>query len=239
MIAESLVNGASAQLRNMASIGGNLMQRTRCTYFRDRGSACNRRQPGSGCPARVGEHRIHAIFGCSENCIATHASDLVVALVALDAIVNVRGRTGERRFPLHELYRLPGATPHQEHTLSGDELIVSVEIPAGAYTSRSHYLKVRDRESYEFALVSVAAALHEEGGVIRAARLAAGGVGTVPWGLLGAEQALVGQPNGERAWRIAADLSVEGALPLPNNTYKVELLRRTVFRALEQIGGSP
>jgi xanthine dehydrogenase YagS FAD-binding subunit len=116
-------------------------------------------------------------------------------------------------------YRLPGATPHQEHTLSGDELIVSVEIPAGAYTSRSHYLKVRDRESYEFALVSVAAALHEEGGVIRAARLAAGGVGTVPWRLQGVEQALVGQPNGERAWRIAADLSVEGALPLPNNTY--------------------
>jgi xanthine dehydrogenase YagS FAD-binding subunit len=215
------------------------MQRTRCTYFRDPGSACNKRQPGSGCPARVGEHRIHAIFGGSVNCIATHASDLVVALVALDAIVNVRGRTGEHRFPLPELYRLPGATPHQEHTLSGDELIVSVEIPAGAYTSRSHYLKVRDRESYEFALVSVAAALHEEGGVIRAARLAAGGVGTVPWRLHGAEQALVGQPNGERAWRIAANLSVEGALPLPNNTYKVELLRRTVFRALEQIGGSP
>jgi xanthine dehydrogenase YagS FAD-binding subunit len=238
VIAESLLAGASAQLRNMASIGGNLMQRTRCTYFRDPGSACNKREPGSGCPARIGEHCSHAIFGGSDNCIATHASDLTVALVALDAVVNVRGRSGERSFPLHELYRLPGATPHQEHTLSADELIVSLEIPAGAYTSRSHYLKIRDRESYEFALVSAAVAIHVEGGVIVSARLAAGGVGTVPWRLHGSEHALVGQHAGERAWRIAADLSVDGALPLPKNAYKVELLRRTVFRALEQVGGS-
>ncbi len=238
VIAESLLAGASAQLRNMASIGGNLLQRTRCTYFRDPGSACNKREPRSGCPARDGAHRMHAIFGASQDCIATHASDLAVALVALDAILHVRGRAGDRSFLLADLYRLPGTTPHLEHTLGPDEMIVRVDVPAGEHTARSHYLKVRDRVSYEFALVSAAVALHVDGGVIRAARVAAGGVGTIPWRLSGAEDALVGEPVGERAWQAAADRAVEGAQPLTHNAFKVELLKRTVFRALAQVGGA-
>jgi xanthine dehydrogenase YagS FAD-binding subunit len=180
VIVESLLATASPQLRNMASSGGNLLQRTRCTYFRDPGVACNKKQPGSGCPARTGVHRTHAIFGTSEECIATHASDLAVALVALDAILRVRGSAGERSVPLAELYRTPGTTPHLEHTLRADELIVRIDIPAGEYTPRSHYLKVRDRESYEFALVSGAVALHVDDGIIRAARVAAGARGRCP-----------------------------------------------------------
>jgi xanthine dehydrogenase YagS FAD-binding subunit len=221
----------------MASIGGNLLQRTRCTYFRDPGVACNKKQTGAGCPARLGVHRTHAIFGASEVGIATHASDLAVALVALEATLRVRGSAGERSVPLVELYRTPGTTPHLEHTLRADELIVRVDIPAGEYTPRSHYLKVRDRESYEFALVSAAVALHVDGGVIRAARVAAGGVGTVPWRLPRVEEALVGQPSGEQAWRAAATRAGEGAQPLTHNAFKVELLKRTVFRALEHVGG--
>jgi xanthine dehydrogenase YagS FAD-binding subunit len=238
VIAESLLAGASAQLRNMASIGGNLLQRTRCTYFRDPGSACNKREPRSGCPARDGAHRMHAIFGTSQDCIATHASDLAVALVALDAILHVRGRAGDRSVLLADLYRLPGTTPHLEHTLGPDEMIIRIDVPAGGHTARSHYLKVRDRVSYEFSLVSAAVALHVEGGVIRAARVAAGGVGTTPWRLSGAEDALVGEPVGERAWQAAADRAVEGAQPLTHNAFKVELLERTVFRALAQVGGA-
>jgi xanthine dehydrogenase YagS FAD-binding subunit len=237
VIVESLLASASPQIRNMASIGGNLLQRTRCTYFRDPGVDCNKKQPGSGCPARAGVHRTHAIFGASEECSATHASDLAVALVALDAIVRVRGGAGDRNIPLTELYRLPGKTPHLEHTLRADEMIVRIDIPAGEYTSRSGYLKVRDRQSYEFALVSVAAALHVDDGVIRAARLAAGGVGTVPWRLRRVEEALVGQRSGERVWRDAAMRAGEGARPLTDNAFKVELLKRAVLRALEQVGG--
>lgn len=238
VIVESLLASASPQIRNMASIGGNLLQRTRCTYFRDPGVSCNKKQPGSGCPARTGAHRTHAIFGASDDCIATHASDLVVALVALDATLDVRGSTGERSFPLAELYRLPGKTPHLEHTLRADELIVRIAVPAGAHTAHSHYLKVRDRASYEFALVSAAVALDVEGGLIRAARVAAGGVGTVPWRLRDVEKALVGQQSGESAWRSAAARAGEGAQPLTQNAFKVELLKRTVFRALEEVGGN-
>jgi xanthine dehydrogenase YagS FAD-binding subunit len=237
VIVESLLASASPQIRNMASIGGNLLQRTRCTYFRDPGVSCNKKQPGSGCPARTGAHRTHAIFGASDDCIATHASDLVVALVALDATLDVRGSTGERSFPLAELYRLPGKTPHLEHTLRADELIVRIAVPAGAHTAHSHYLKVRDRASYEFALVSAAVALDVEGGLIRAARVAAGGVGTVPWRLRDVEKALVGQQSGESAWRSAAARAGGGAQPLTQNAFKVELLKRTVFRALEEVGG--
>jgi xanthine dehydrogenase YagS FAD-binding subunit len=215
-----------------------LLQRTRCTYFRDPGCACNKREPRSGCAARDGEHRVHAIFGASQDCIATHASDLAVALLALDAILHVRGRAGDRSFLLADLYRLPGTTPHLEHSLGPDEMIVRVDGPAGRHTARSHYLKVRDRVSYEFALVSAAVALHVDGGVIRSARVAAGGVGTVPWRLSGAENALVGEPVGERAWQAAADRAVEGAQPLTHNAFKVELLKRTVFRALAQAGGA-
>jgi xanthine dehydrogenase YagS FAD-binding subunit len=237
VIVESLLASASPQIRNMASIGGNLLQRTRCTYFRDPGVPCNKKQPGSGCPARTGVHRSHAIFGVSDDCIATHASDLAVALLALETIVFVRGSGGERSFPLAELYVLPGKTAHLEHTLRPGELIVRVLVPAGPHTAHSHYLKVRDRASYEFALVSAAVALHTEGGVIRAARVGAGGVGTMPWRLRNVEQALVGQPSREAAWRRAAARASEGAQPLTQNAFKVELLRRTVFRALEEVGG--
>jgi len=237
VIVESLLASASPQIRNMASIGGNLMQRTRCTYFRDPGVSCNKKDHGSGCPARTGTHRSHAIFGTSDDCIATHASDLAVALIALDAFVYVRCSAGEGSFPLAELYRLPGKTPHLEHTLRADELILRIGVPAGPHTAHSHYLKVRDRASYEFALVSAAVALHVEGGVIRAARVAAGGVGTVPWRLRDVEKALVGQRSGEPAWRSAAARAGEGAQPLTQNAFKVELLKRTVFRALAEVGG--
>jgi xanthine dehydrogenase YagS FAD-binding subunit len=237
VITESLLASASPQIRNMASIGGNLMQRTRCTYFRDPGVQCNKKQPGSGCPARTGVHRSQAIFGVSDDCIATHPSDLAVALLALNTIVYVRGSAGERSFPLVKLYLLPGKTPQLEHTLRPGELIVRVLVPAGAYTAHSHYLKVRDRASYEFALVSAAVALHVEGGVIRAARVGAGGVGTMPWRLLNVEKALVGQQSREAAWRSAAARAGEGAQPLTQNAFKAELLKRTVFRALEEVGG--
>jgi xanthine dehydrogenase YagS FAD-binding subunit len=237
VVVESLLASASPQIRNMASIGGNLLQRTRCTYFRDPGVACNKKQPGSGCPARLGVHRTHAIFGASEACIAAHASDLAVAFVALDATLRVRGRDGERRVPLAELYRTPGTTPHLGHTPRADELIVRIDVPAGDYTPRSHDLKVRDCASYAFALVPAAVALHVEDGVIRAARVAAGGVGTVPWRLHRVEDALVGRPNGEPTWHAAAARATAGAQPLLHNAFKVALLPRTVFRALEHVGG--
>jgi xanthine dehydrogenase YagS FAD-binding subunit len=236
LIAEALLEGASPQLRNMASIGGNLLQRVRCPYFRMLDAACNKRSPGTGCAAIGGLHGGHAILGTSDHCIATHPSDLAVALVALDAVVRTRGPDGERAFAVGDLYRLPGETPHLEHTLLPGELIVAVEVPDGAYAGRARYLKVRDRASYEFALVSIGAALAIEDGVIRAARLAVGGVGTRPWRLHAAEAALVGQPAGSAAWQAAAALAIEGARPLAGNHYKVELLRRTVVRALAMTG---
>ncbi len=196
LIVEALVEGASPQLRNMASIGGNLLQRVRCPYFRSLDAACNKRDPGSGCAAIDGVNGGHAILGTSDHCVATHPSDLAVALVALDGVVVLRGPDGERRLPVEDLYRLPGATPQLEHTLNPGELIVAVEVPHGAYAAGARYLKVRDRASYEFALVSVAAALEIEDGMIRAARLAAGGVATRPWRLRASEDALVGRPGG-------------------------------------------
>jgi xanthine dehydrogenase YagS FAD-binding subunit len=236
LIVEALVEGASPQLRNMASIGGNLLQRVRCPYFRTLDAPCNKRDPGSGCAAIDGLNGGHAILGTSDHCVATHPSDLAVALVALDAVVHTRGPEGERSFPVEDLYRLPGATPQLEHTLTRGELIVAVDVPDGPYARRARYLKVRDRASYEFALVSVAAALEVEGGVIRTARLAAGGVGTKPWRLRACEAALVGQPPARSSWQAAADLATEGARPLAGNHFKVELLRRTVVRALEMTG---
>ena len=238
VIVESLLASASPQIRNMASMAGNLMQRTRCMYFRDSGISCNKKQPGSGCPSRTGAHRTQAIFGVSENCIATHASDLAVALVALDATVCVRGCAGERTFPLAEMYCLPGKTPHVEHILRPDELIVSIGVSAEALTVHSHYLKVRDRSSYEFALVSAAVALSVEGSSICAARVAAGGVGTVPWRLPEVEKVLIGQRPDKSTWRAAAACAGDGAQPLTENVFKIELLRRTIFRALEEVGGS-
>jgi xanthine dehydrogenase YagS FAD-binding subunit len=236
LIAEALVEGASPQLRNMASIGGNLMQRVRCPYFRMLDAACNKRDPGSGCSAIEGINGAHAILGTSDYCVATHPSDLAVALVALDATMRVRGPQGERSFPVEELYRLPGSTPQLEHTLGPAELIVEVRVPGGPHARRARYLKVRDRSSYEFALVSAAVALHIEGGVIRHLRIAAGGVGTRPWRMRTSEQALIGKPPERPSFEVAARLAVEGARPLSGNGYKVELLPRTMVRALELAG---
>jgi len=236
LIAESLIEGASPQLRNMASIGGNLLQRVRCPYFRMHDAACNKRTPGSGCAALDGINAGHAILGTSERCVATHPSDVAVALVALDARMTVRGPEGERSLPVEELFRLPGETPHLEHTLKPGELIVEVRVPAGAYARRARYLKVRDRASYEFAVVSAAAALDVRDGIVREARLAAGGVGTRPWRLRDCEAALAGRPAGRAAFEAAAALAAQGARPLHHNAYKVELLPRTVVRALEMAG---
>jgi xanthine dehydrogenase YagS FAD-binding subunit len=233
LIVEALLEGASPQLRNMASIGGNLLQRVRCPYFRTLDAPCNKRAPGTGCAAIEGENRTHAIFGASDHCVATHPSDLAVALVALDAIVRTRGPDGERRFLVEDLYRLPADTPHLEHALMPGELIVAVEVPHGAYARRTQYLKVRDRASYEFALVSVAAALDIANGEVRSARIAAGGVGTKPWRFRASETALVGRRPDADAWRTAADRAIDGARALSGNGYKVELLRRTIIRALE------
>ncbi|HSA80887.1 MAG TPA: xanthine dehydrogenase family protein subunit M [Geminicoccaceae bacterium] len=236
LIAESLIEGASPQLRNMASIGGNLLQRVRCPYFRMLDAPCNKRTPGSGCAAIDGLNAGHAILGTSDHCVATHPSDLAVALVALDATMRVRGPQGERSFPVEELYRLPGDTPHLEHTLLPGELIVEVRVPGGAHGRRARYLKVRDRASYEFALVSAAVALDVEGGVIRTARIAAGGVGTRPWRMRACEELLVGRPPERRAFEAAAQGAAQGARPLQHNHYKVELLPRTIVRALEMVG---
>ncbi len=233
LISEALLEGASPQLRNMASIGGNLMQRVRCPYFRTLDAACNKRVPGSGCAAIDGLNNIHAIFGTSDRCIATHPSDLAVALVALDATVHVRGPKGARQFPVEDLFRLPGDSPHLEHTIAPDELIVEVTVPDGPYARRARYLKVRDRASYEFALVSVGAALELDGTTVRSVRLAAGGVGTKPWRLRSSEAAIVGQRAGRETWELAAARAIEGAKPASGNGYKVELLRRTVIRTLE------
>jgi xanthine dehydrogenase YagS FAD-binding subunit len=233
LVAESLVEGASPQLRNMASIGGNLLQRVRCPYFRMLDAPCNKRTPGSGCAAIDGLNAGHAILGTSDHCVATHPSDLAVALVALGATMRVRGPQGGRSFPVEQLYRLPGDTPHLEHTLQPGELIIDVRVPGGAHSRRARYLKVRDRASYEFALVSTAAALDIEDGVIRQVRLAAGGVGTRPWRLRGSEDALIGKAPDRQAFRAAAQLALEGARPLSGNHYKIELLPRTIVRALE------
>jgi xanthine dehydrogenase YagS FAD-binding subunit len=222
LIVETLIAGASPQLRNMASIGGNLLQRVRCPYFR--------------LLAIDGVNGGHAILGTSDHCIAAHPSDLAVSLVALDATMRVQGPDGERIFPVEELFRLPDATPHLEHTLRPGELITQVHIPGGPHAHGARYLKVRDRSSYEFALVSAAAALHIEDGVIRAARLACGGVGTRPWRMRASEAALVGQAPNRQVFETAARLALDGATPREGNRFKLELLPRTMVRALEMAG---
>ncbi|MEW6149814.1 MAG: xanthine dehydrogenase family protein subunit M [Pseudomonadota bacterium] len=237
LISESLIEGASPQLRNMASIGGNLLQRVRCPYFRMLDASCNKRSPGSGCAARDGLNAGHAILGTSDHCVATHPSDVAVALVALDATMRVRGPKGERTFPVEELFRLPGDTPHLEHTLLPGELIVEVRVPGGPDGRRARYLKVRDRASYEFALVSAAAALDVVDGVIRGARLAVGGVGTRPWRMRAVEAALIGKVPDRQVFETAARSALEGAHPLSGNHYKLELLPRTIVRAFEMTGG--
>jgi xanthine dehydrogenase YagS FAD-binding subunit len=239
MITEALELSASAQLRNMASIGGNLMQRPRCLYFRDVSAPCNRRDPGSGCAAIGGRNRTHAILGTSEQCVATHPSDLAVALVALDAVVVARNTGGERRIAIADFYRQPGTTPEQEHTLRPGELIVAVDVPIGPEARRSGYLKVRDREAYEFALASAAVALDIAAGTVHTARVAVGGIATVPWRLPAVELALRGQPVSAEVFRNAASLAADGAKPLSENGFKVELVKRTVERQLATVAAIP
>jgi len=239
MIVESLIEGASPQLRNMASIGGNLLQRVRCPYFRMLDTACNKRDPGAGCAAFGGLNAGHAILGISENCAATHPSDVAVALVALDASLRVRGPEGERSFMVESLFRLPEDTPHLEHTLRPGELILDVRVPSGAHSRRARYLKIRDRASYEYAVVSVAAALSLERGVIRTAHIAAGGVGTKPWRLRSVEQSLVGTLANRNSYKAAASMATLGAKPLSHNHHKMELLPRTIVCTLEMVGELP
>ncbi|MGW3725046.1 FAD binding domain-containing protein [Streptomyces sp. NPDC000851] len=236
VVSEALELSASAQLRNMATIGGNIMQRTRCTYFRDVTADCNKRVPGSGCAAREGFNRTHAILGTSASCVATHPSDVAVAFAALEAQVHLLGPDGERTVPFADFLLRPGTTPHREQALGRGELITSVDIPALSRPLKSGYLKVRDRQSYEFALSSAAVALHVSGGVIREAKVAAGGVGTVPWKLPAVERALTGKRPSDRLWAEAAAAAAEGARPLKNNRFKVDLLQRTVERQLRTVG---
>ncbi|WP_230194138.1 FAD binding domain-containing protein [Streptomyces coriariae] len=238
VISEALELSASAQLRNMATIGGNIMQRTRCTYFRDVTAACNKREPGSGCAALHGYNRSHAILGTSDACVATHPSDVAVAFAALEATVHVLGQDGERRIAFADFLLRPGSTPNREQALRKGELITAVEIPALPRPLKCGYLKVRDRQSYEFALTSAAVALHIRGGVIREAKVAAGGVGTVPWKLPAVERHLIGERPSDRLWAEAAEHAAEGARPLAHNGFKAELLKRTVERQLRVVGGT-
>jgi len=235
MISRALLLSASQQLRNMASIGGNLLQRTRCSYFRDVASPCNKREPGSGCPAITGANRLHAVLGTSDACAATHASDVAVALVALDAELRLTDPTGSRTVKLADFYRAPGTTPEQENDLRPGEMITEVVVPRLDWAARSTYVKVRDRQSYEFALCSVAVALRIEDSRVTDARVAAGGVGTVPWRLPEVEAALRGAPLTTDAFVAAAALATGGAKPLSDNGFKVPLLRRIIVRALLEL----
>ncbi len=236
VLSEALLAGASAQLRNMASTAGNLMQRTRCPYFRDVNSSCNKRNPGSGCDALAGYSRSHAILGTSDRCIATHPSDMCVALAALEAVVHTQQANGNTRaIPLSDFYLLPGETPERETVLEMGELITHVFLPNSPLARRSHYLKVRDRASYEFALASAAVALQTDRGVISGARVALGGVGTVPWRSHEAERTLIGQPAVLETFVAAADSALAGAKPLPHNEFKVKLAKETLVLALEEV----
>jgi xanthine dehydrogenase YagS FAD-binding subunit len=232
-VAEALLSGASAQLRNAATVGGNLMQRTRCAYFYDAASACNKRAPGAGCAARGGDDRLAAILGWSESCIATHPSDFCVPLVALDAVVEVEGRAGRREIPLETFHRLPGDAPHRETMLEPGEMIVAVRLPpeAARFAAHTRYLKVRERTSYAFAVVSAAAALRLEGNVIADARLALGGVALKPWRAREAERILAGGRPEPSLFRRAAEAVLAEAKPTGDNAFKIELARRIVVRS--------
>jgi xanthine dehydrogenase YagS FAD-binding subunit len=234
VLSEALLSGASPQLRNMATVGGNLLQRTRCYYFYDPAfPACNKRQPGSGCGALEGYNRIHAILGQSEQCIATHPSDMCVALAALDAVVRVRGQNGEREIRFADFHRLPGNTPERDTNLEHGELIIAVDLPSIPFAARSHYLKVRDRASYAFALVSVAAALEvDPNRKIKAARVALGGVAHKPWRANAAENRLIGKNAEEKTFRDAAEAELAPAKAYKYNSFKIELAKRAIVRAL-------
>jgi xanthine dehydrogenase YagS FAD-binding subunit len=234
-LAEALLAGASGQLRNAATTGGNLLQRTRCPYFQDVTKPCNKREPGTGCPARDGEHRNLAVIGHSEHCVATHPSDMAVALAAFDAVVHVTGAAGERSIPLVDFHRLPGGEPERDTVLERGDLILAVELPPLPLARRSRYRKVRERASFAFALVSVAAALDVEDGVVRDARIAFGGLAHKPWRAFAAEDALRGRPAAEESYRVAADAELERAEPLRDNAYKVELARTTLVRTLAEL----
>jgi xanthine dehydrogenase YagS FAD-binding subunit len=237
VIAQSLQLAASAQIRNMASLGGNVLQRTRCTYFRDISYAkCNKREPGSGCAALDGINRPHAVLGTSDRCIATYPGDFAQALIALDAEVEVMGRNGPREFPFAKLHRQPGETPHLETTLAPGELIIAFHVARAPFARRSLFLKVRDRESYEFALASAAVALDLNGETVKQARIALGGVATVPWRAHQAEASLINQRLTHAALGHAADLAFSDAQPREHNAFKVELGKRTLMRALHQAG---
>ena len=236
LLARAILAGASAQIRNMATVGGNLLQRTRCTYFYDDdGSRCNKRQPGQGCDAIDGFNRIHAILGASENCVATHPSDMGVALAALDATVHLEAMGGKRTLPLTELHRLPGDRPDIDTLLEPGELITAIELPALPLAANSTYRKVRDRASYAFALVSVAAALEVEGGMVKDVRLALGGVAHKPWRASKAEEALRGKPATEASFRTAAEAELADARPLKDNGFKIELAKRTIAAVLGEL----
>jgi xanthine dehydrogenase YagS FAD-binding subunit len=233
LLTQAIVAGASGQLRNMATNGGNLMQRTRCQYFYDTAMPCNKREPGTGCGALEGLNRIHAIFGWSDKCVATYPGDMANALYALDAVVRIRTASGrERTIPVTEFHRLPGDTPERDNNLQHGELIVAIDLPKSSFAKNSYYLKVRDRASFAFALVAVAAALEMNGGTIRQARIVLGGVAHKPWRSTEAEAALTGRPASEDNFRQAANAALKDAKPLAHNAFKVELGTRAIVRAL-------
>ncbi|TDV60345.1 xanthine dehydrogenase family protein subunit M [Pseudomonas sp. LP_7_YM] len=240
LLSQAVLAGASPQLRNMASTGGNLLQRTRCYYFYDSTVPCNKREPGSGCPAKEGLNRIHAILGASDECVATHPSDMCVALAALEAVVHVEGRAGKRTIEFADFHRLPADSPQRDNQLADDELITAIELPPAKFQQHSHYLKIRDRASYAFALVSVAAALELDGDVIKDVRLALGGVAHKPWRDKTVEQLLKGQPVSRENFVAAADAMLRDAQPLEHNAFKIKLARRAIVRALSDaaVGGN-
>jgi len=233
VLSQAILAGASPQLRNMATTGGNLMQRTRCYYFRDTAYACNKRQPGSGCAAIDGFNRIHAVLGGSDQCIATHPSDMAVALVALDAVVHIKGPSGgERKVAAADFHLLPGKTPHRETVVEAGELITHVTVPNSKFAARSAYVKLRDRASYEFALASAGGALELQGNKIHSARLVLGGVATKPWRSAEAEYVLTGAAADEKTFHAAAEAAMKSATPHKYNGFKIELAKRTIVRAL-------
>ena len=240
LLSRTILSGATPQLRNSATTGGNLLQRTRCYYFYDTGTACNKREPGTGCPAKTGANRINAILGTSEQCIATHPSDMCVALAALEAVVHVSGPRGERAIPFAAFHRLPGDHPELDTTLAQDEIITAVELPPEGYAANYTYLKLRDRSSYAFALVSVAAGMTVEGGKVTKARIALGGVAHKPWRVPEAEALLEGKQVGPEAFEAVAARLLQGAQGYGENSFKIDLARRAIVRALSQAAaGTP
>ncbi|MDQ2801447.1 MAG: xanthine dehydrogenase family protein subunit M [Pseudomonadota bacterium] len=237
VLARALDETASPQVRNLATVGGNLLQRTRCLYFRDAAVACNKREPGSGCPAQDGQNRMNAILGGSPHCIAAYPGDMANALIVLDAELVVQAPHGERRIKIEDLHREPGDAPHIETNLRADEIIAAILLPASAHAANSHYLKIRDRASFEWAVVSAAAAIELQGGTVRSARVAAGGVGTKPWRLPAVERMLTGRPLDAAAALTAGEVAAHGADPRPGNAFKMKLIQHAVERVLLMAGG--